>query len=335
MCWLELFCKTHKATTKVTSKNNDQKNAPQKLPRNSPETPQKEAMMRRILLSLVLLASLSTSFSQTNNQINPTTGLSDAADIALESAREAAQEALNTYREHYLNLPLWQDAQFFGRQAEELAPGHPEPLRFLAEIYTITRWYAPAWETWNGYIFAGGTLDATSLAYIAEAGNQLAYDYYQRDDFATALDFYLQVISLVPGSIEAHVWAGQIYLDLEQPQQAIPYWQQVVSLNPNDLRAAYFLDLASDQAAFGIDAVNAFRRGVQDYEQGNLENAGERFAAAAALNGDYAEAWAWLGRTAFETGDFAGAAVAYERANSIEPANSTYSYFLQESRNRR
>jgi len=291
--------------------------------------------MRRILLSLVLLASLSTSFSQTNNQINPTTGLSDAADIALESAREAAQEALNTYREHYLNLPLWQDAQFFGRQAEELAPGHPEPLRFLAEIYTITRWYAPAWETWNGYIFAGGTLDATSLAYIAEAGNQLAYDYYQRDDFATALDFYLQVISLVPGSIEAHVWAGQIYLDLEQPQQAIPYWQQVVSLNPNDLRAAYFLDLASDQAAFGIDAVNAFRRGVQDYEQGNLENAGERFAAAAALNGDYAEAWAWLGRTAFETGDFAGAAVAYERANSIEPANSTYSYFLQESRNRR
>lgn len=287
--------------------------------------------MRRTLLLLVLLASLSVSFSQ----VNPATGLSDAAEIALESAREAAQEALATYNDHYLNLPLWQDAQFFGRQAEELAPGHPEPLRFLAEIYTITRWYAPAWETWNAYIIAGGLLDATSLAYIAEAGNKLAYDYYQREDLATALDFYQQVISIVPGSIEAYVWAGQIYLDLEQPQQAIPYWQQVVNLNPNDLRAAYFLELASDQAAFGTDAVQAFRRGVQDYEQGNLESASERFAAAAALNGDYAQAWAWLGRTAFETGDFAGAAVAYQQASTLEPDNSTYSYFLQESRNRR
>jgi len=296
---------------------------------------QKEAFMRRTLFLLVLFASVSISFSQINNQANPASGLSDAADIALESARGAAQDALNTYSEHYLNLPLWQDAQFFGRQAEELAPGHPEPLRFLAEIYTITRWYAPAWETWNAYILAGGVLDATSLTYIAEAGNRLAYDYYQREDLATALDFYQQVISIVPGSIEAYVWAGQIYLDLEQPQQALPYWQQVVNLNPNDLRAAYFLALASDQATFGIDAVNAFRRGVQDYEQGNLESAGERFAAAAALNGDYAEAWAWLGRTAFETGDFAGAAVAYEQASTIEPDNSTYSYFLQESRNRR
>ncbi|MEM7738821.1 MAG: tetratricopeptide repeat protein [Deinococcota bacterium] len=290
-----------------------------------------------ILLSCLLIPAVSAQrtpslVTPNNIQNNVELGLSEAALEALDSGREAALEALDTYSEHYLNLPLWQDAMFHGQEAEGLAPGHPEPLRFLAEIYTITRWYAPAWEAWNAYITAGGTLDATALTYLTEAGNQLAYDYYNRGDLVTSASFYEQVIGIVPGGIEAYAALGQIYLDLGRPQDAVPFWQQVLNLNPNDSRASYFLTLASDQAIFGIEAANAFRNGVNHYNQGDMSSARDMFRNATTLNAEYAEAWAWLGRTAFEAGNYTGAADAYSEAVSLAPDNSTYIYFLQESR---
>ena len=258
-------------------------------------------------------------------------GLPAAAQEALQEGIETMQEALDTYAAHYPDRSLWQEAFRHGRRAQSLAPGHPAPLRFLAEAYSRANWYGPAWSAWNEYLQGGNLIDAEATPLFSEVGSQLAYTYYQQGDLEEAADVYRQVIDVVPFDLQAQAWMGRILLEMGQPEQAISYWQTVVSRNPDDARAAYFLELARDQARWGTRAVNAFREGVAFYEDGDFDRARERFSRATSLNSDYAEAWAWLGRVAFENEDYADARTYYQRASNLLPGNETYTYFFEES----
>lgn len=262
------------------------------------------------------------------------TSLPEAAQEALEEGRAAMHQALETYDAQYPDRSLWQEAFRHGRRARSLAPDHPEPLRFLAIAYSHSNWYGPAWNAWLEYLDAGNLLDAEATPLFSEVGSRQGYNYYQQGRLEDAADVYRRVIDEVPFDLEAHTWLGRLLLEMGRPEQAISYWRTVVERNPGDQRAAYFLELARDQAEWGKDAVIAFREGVQFYEQGLLERAQERFARATSLNEDYAEAWAWLGRVAFDRGDFEDAATFYGRATRLSPSNQTYSYFHEESRRR-
>lgn len=227
--------------------------------------------------------------------------------------------------------PLWRDAIALGREAVRQAPGRSEPLRFLAKAYTLTRWYFPAWQTWLQHLQVG-SLDPEAQEWFALVGSELGFISYQRGEFEQALAYYLRVIDEVPGHLEAYIWAGRILIETGRPAQAIPYWQEVVTRDPGDRRAAYFLELARDQARWGIDAANAFRAGISAHEAGNLSLARELFARATAANPDYAAAWAWLGRVAFEQGNYRDAVTFYGNARRLEPTNETYQFFYRESR---
>jgi tetratricopeptide (TPR) repeat protein len=130
---------------------------------------------------------------------------------------------------------------------------------------------------------------------------------------------------------EAFVWAGRVALELRQPADAIPYWERASQLSPDDDTAAYFLRVARQQSNWGIDAFNVFETGVRHYDEGNLSAARASFEEAVQLNPEYSEAWAWIGRTYFETENFQSAFDAYERAVELEAANQTYRYFYAES----
>ena len=250
--------------------------------------------------------------------------------IQLGEARIAEAQAAGIPA--FPDRPLWRDAIALGREAVRQAPGRSEPLRFLAKAYTLTRWYFPAWRTWLEYLQVGGSLDREAQEWFVLVGNELGFTSYHRGDFEQALAYYLQVIDRVPGHLEAYIWAGRILIETGRPAQAIPYWQEVVTRDPVDRRAAYFLELARDQARWGISAVNAFREGVSAHEVGNLSLARERFARATTANPDYAAAWAWLGRVAFEQGHYRDAATFYDRARRLEPTNEAYQFFYRESR---
>jgi tetratricopeptide (TPR) repeat protein len=283
-------------------------------------------LKRILILVLALLMVLPVVYAQGRLT------LSSEARAALERGEEKAQEALTIYERHNADFPLWREAIAQGRQALSLAPDHPAPLRFLAEAYSITLWYARAWEMWLRYEAAGGLLDPEARDMLARVGTQLGYLRYERGDLAGALEYYLQVIDRVPQDTEAYVWAGRISLELGQPEGAVPYWQEVLRRDPADSRAAYFLGLSHEQARWGAEAVDAFYEGVGLYEQGYLGEAQLRFASASELNPDYTEAWAWLGRTHFEQGNYRAARRAYRRARDLDPGNETYRYFVQESR---
>lgn len=255
-----------------------------------------------------------------------------AAADALAEGEARMAEALATYEAQYPDRPLWQDAFAAGRRAMTLAPDRLEPVRFLAEAYSRSQWTGPAWNTWQDYLRRGGVLDEEDRGYAADVGKRLAYGAYEAGNRDAALDRYVAVAALAPDDAEAHVWAGRILVETERPAQAIPYWRRALELDPADARAAYFLALAQEQAVWGSAAVNAFRAGVALYEENRLTEAAERFARASTLNDGYVDAWAWLGRVAYEQGEYADAVTYYGSALRLEPNDANFTYWVNEAR---
>lgn len=254
-----------------------------------------------------------------------------AASEALELGRSAMADALALYEVGYPDQPLWREAIAAGREAVRLAPGRPEPLRFLAEALSRSNWTGPAWQAWLDYLATGESLDADANPLFVTVGNELAYTAYERGDERRALEIYRRVTEEVPFNLEAQVWMGRILLEGRQPEAASHYWRTVTERDPSDARAVYFLELAEDQARWGIDAANAFRAGVAAYEEGDLESALAHFARATEENPRYPDAWAWRGRLAFELEDYADAEAWYQEAALLEPGNATYDYFVAEA----
>ena len=273
-------------------------------------------------LILALLVALGGASAQS---------LSAEAEAALRTGEARMAEALATYPAQYPDRPLWQQAFAEGRRAEQLAPESLAPVRFLAEAYSRSQWAGRAWPAWLEFVERGGVLDEEAEELVAIVGHELGYGAYARGDLDAALEFYLTVSDLVATDIAARVWAGRILLETERPEQAATFWRSVLALDPLDARAAYFLELARDQAAWGTRAANVFREGIALYEQGAVQAAAERFARATVINPAYPMAWAWLGRMAFEAGDYADARRAYANAAGLAPDNENYRYFLAQS----
>ena len=287
---------------------------------------------RRIITALfVIAATFSTATYAQSNQQNNQTSVS-IAEQAKEKAHNAMQEALDTYVNHYPDAPLWQEAIRYAQQAANAAPDDPETLELLAEVYSRANWYIRAWDSWQTYLNDGNELSSDVVSLFVQTGNELGYSAYKQGNYEQALSYYKQVIDYVPYDKEAYVWVARILTETNQPEAAIPYWETVVQRDNTDNRAAYFLELSKDQATWGIEATNAFRKGVAYYEQQNLAQAALSFEQATTSNSAYATAWAWRGRVAFDQENYGDAATFYKKASNLEPGNSTYSYFYTEAR---
>lgn len=274
----------------------------------------------RLILLAVLLGGLAYAQELPGN-----------AREALDRGEAAVAEALATYDAQYPDRPLWRQAFREGRTAQELAPGHPAPLRFLARAYSLATWHGPAVQEWQAYLDAGGAFMDDDAELFAVSGNQYAFAAYQTGNKELAAERYAEVAELQPENVEAHRWLGRIALELGQPEQAVAAWRTVLELDPNAEGAEYFLELAQAQSRWGVQAATAFYEGVAAYEAGDTTQARNRFAAASARNAQYAMAWAWLGRVHFEQGQYPDANAAYARALALEPDNGNYQWFASES----
>lgn len=283
----------------------------------------------KFLLALLTLGLLTLPVAaQITSLTDP---LPREAQVALDEARNVAAEALEVYSAYHPDQPLFRQAITLGREAVALAPDNTETLRFLAELYGVTDFYGPAFATWQRYVAAGGTLDTNASAQFAESGNAFGYARYTSGDLEGALAAYKAVAAEVPGNVRAQRWSGRILLEQNRPRAALPYWQRVKQLEPDDASVDSFISLARAGERYGMDAARAFYDGVTAFEAGQREAARRDFARATQLNPDYAAAWGYLGRINFEAGRFARAETAYARASELEPQNATYSYFLRQA----
>src|SRR5690606_29481095 len=143
------------------------------------------------------------------------------AQEALSRGQALMAEALSTYQAQYPDRPLWRQAFNEGRTAIELAPGHPEPLRFLAIAYSRSNWPGPAVDAWQAFASTGGTMTAEDTELFTRVGNEYAYSAYQAGNKELAAERYELVTRLAPEDVEAYRWIGRIMLELQLPEQAV------------------------------------------------------------------------------------------------------------------
>lgn len=157
-------------------------------------------------------------------------------------------------------------------------------------------------------------------------------DLYNRGEVRGAAEQFVAASDANPEYPAAASWAARTLQESGQAARAVPFWERVVGLNPDDESARYFLEAARSQQAIGEGASEAFNAGVGAYGQADLEGARRAFETAVAEAPNYADAWGWLGRLAFEGGRYGEAAELYGRALGLEPGNATYRFFEAEAR---
>jgi tetratricopeptide (TPR) repeat protein len=292
------------------------------------------ARARTVAAALACLAVL--AFGHAQNAVVP----------SLERARETVLEARDAYEVRTPDRPLWAEALRLGTEALEARPGDPEALLFLARTYSEVRWFIRAWTYWQDFFAAGGTLDDTgrtspdladpdapsSTFLFAEVGTELGFARYEADEPERAIPYYEAVLARLPEQQEALRWLGRIHFEAGRSEEALPSWERLAELRPEDPSVTYYLERTRDRLAVGVDAADAFERGIALYEDGDVTGALGAFEAALDANAQFADAAIWAGRSALDLG-LSGRAVQYwERAVELAPGDDRAEYFLQVAR---
>jgi tetratricopeptide (TPR) repeat protein len=158
-----------------------------------------------------------------------------------------------------------------------------------------------------------------------------AYDSYQAGNKEGALRGFVNASVAAPQWVEAKRWVGRLQLELNQPTQALSTWRQLAAAPGTTPGDRYFLRYAELGSQFGVTAAKAFMDGVNAFEL-NKAAALTFFQRATTTNPAFADAWYWLGRSAFETKNYAQAVDAYTRALQIQPNNKEAEYWLGQAK---
>jgi tetratricopeptide (TPR) repeat protein len=151
---------------------------------------------------------------------------------------------------------------------------------------------------------------------------------YAEGRTADALERFRRAAESSPRYSTALRWAGRIALELDRPGEAAGYWQRLVEIDPADQEAREILDLARNRERYGTEAFAAYQQGLTAYGEGNRARAAEHFETAIRLSREFADAHAWLGRIAFEQGDFSAALERFRTAVAFAPGNTGYRFYL-------
>ena len=228
---------------------------------------------------------------------------------------EAATRANPEYKDAFvwagrtsLELGRSEEAKEYWQRVLELDPDEGRARYFIARANDQLEWGAEAVQAF-------------------QEGTRL----YNEGNLEAAGDAFAEASRASPRYPEAASWAARSYQEAGQPQQAIPFWERLVSLDPGNTRAAYFLELARNQSGYGVEASSAFNRGVSAYQNADLRAAQAAFEEAVAARDSYADAWAWLGRIHFDRSEYSASADDYRRALELVPDNNAYRFFAEEA----
>lgn len=196
----------------------------------------------------------------------------------------------------------------YWRWATELDPADERSRYFLDLAERQERWGIPAVAAFD-------------------RGQEL----YAAGELPAALEAFEEAARLSPGYTEALRWSARVAQETLQYAAAADYWERVLSLEPGDAGASYFLNVAEQRLAFGADASDAFLRGLDLYRAAEFTAAEAEFSAVTEESPDFAPAWGYLGQIRFARGEYAAAATAFETARSLEPDNEEYVFFAMEA----
>ncbi len=232
--------------------------------------------------------------------------------------------------------------RYYGK-VHDLLPDDAEALRWLGRIHFEQGEADQALPFWQRLVElqpddAGAKyyLERTKqrLAVGAEASDlyQKGIGSYEAGDLQAAQGQFEAALKANADFTDAAVWAGRTSLELGQPRKAQGYWRQVTLARPDDGRARYFLEVATTEVTWGVDAGKAYYDGQAKYQAGDVEGARADFAKALAANPAFVDAWVWAARTSQESGHFADAILYWQGVVQRSPDDSRASYFLQQAK---
>jgi tetratricopeptide (TPR) repeat protein len=174
----------------------------------------------------------------------------------------------------------------------------------------------------------------TQVEYGADAANAFyeGQTFYSQQNLGEAARSFERATEANNEYTDAFVWAARSYQELNQFDKAVPFWERVLELDPNDTRASYFLLLARKQISGDTPSGEAFMEGITFYQQNDFVSAERSFKAAVQADTTFADAWGWLGRVYFTVANYPEAATAYSRAAQLAPDNNDYRFFADEAK---
>lgn len=228
----------------------------------------------------------------------------------------------------------------------DLFPEEPEALRWLGRIAfeqgdlegarVASRYFGRLAELYpddaGAAYYAGLSRDRVSYGVAASDAFQRGLQHYEAGNLEEALAEFGMALVANPDYVDAEVWAGRIELESRRPARAVPHWENVVSARPEDEGAAWFLGYARVLARWGVEAGEAYYRGLGAYEAGDLEAAAAEFQAATAADDDFVDAHVWAARSLQEAGEPLAAIPHWERVLALDPADERAAWYLTRAR---
>lgn len=222
----------------------------------------------------------------------------------------------------------------------DLEAAQPEALRWLARIASDEGDYAAAMVAWER--LQQVTPADRDVAYFLELATErerygraasdayrLGISSYEAGRLEQALDAFDEAYRLNDEMTDALVWSGRVAQELGQPNRAASYWRAVLSTDPTDQRAAYFLQVAESQLRWGVAAGAAYYQGQAAYSTGDLEEALAAFLSATEANGRFVDAWVWAARSSQELGKPLEAIALWQEVLRLDPSDERARWFLQ------
>ena len=131
--------------------------------------------------------------------------------------------------------------------------------------------YAAAYNRLGEILLEKGEFD-NALSYLLQAishdnnarnNRSLARAFYEQGEYTQALDFFLITVKLEPRRAQNHYNIATVLLDMDRPEEALPYAAEALTLNASIPEYHYTLGLALKASNSLEEAKAYFRRAVE------------------------------------------------------------------------
>lgn len=261
-----------------------------------------------LLVAVVALGLLCAAQSPTQGSDDYTRGVAEfragnyAAAIknlvAAESANPGSTEALLYQARCFIHLDQFADAEKALRTFISVHPQSPDAQYLLG--FVLHRQNRPS-ESLAAYTQAANLSRPT-----ADDLKIVALDYVLLDDYPDAIKWLEKAVEFDPKNEDAWYYLGRAYYTKGRLPEARKVFQQLLGLDPHDVRAENNLGLILETEGKPAAAIEAYRRSIEWQEQ-NLRPSEQPYVN--------------LGTLLLEQGDTNDALQPLQKAVELAPAN--------------